>query len=102
MQITMSKRAALLAILGAIGATAAPVAGAAGVVTAESVPATMPTTTITTTTTRPSATASGSYVSAAPAVTVVAEMKCTEANLLKCTINEWRDAEVCFVELCLQ
>jgi len=101
----MFRHAVLLAILGALGVSAAPVAGADGVIAAESVPAT-PTTTITTTTTKPSATASvsgsPSYVSAAPAVTIVAEMKCTEANLLKCTINEWRDAEVCFVELCLQ
>ncbi|OTA84697.1 hypothetical protein M434DRAFT_36352 [Hypoxylon sp. CO27-5] len=27
--------------------------------------------------------------------------QCTEENLLQCAVQEWREAEVCFQELCL-
>ncbi|KAI1773446.1 hypothetical protein F4818DRAFT_110066 [Hypoxylon cercidicola] len=27
--------------------------------------------------------------------------QCTEENLLQCTVMEWREAEICFQELCL-
>ncbi|CAJ2503024.1 Uu.00g104180.m01.CDS01 [Anthostomella pinea] len=29
------------------------------------------------------------------------DLECTEENLLECAVMEWREAEVCFEELCL-
>ncbi|KAJ1331964.1 hypothetical protein MN608_05429 [Microdochium nivale] len=96
-----------LPVLGGGGADAGADTGAGGeLITAtgpvEATPA-APTTTPTPAATTASKTKDdAAQVSAAPAgVAVTDETTCTEANLLRCTINEWRDAEVCFVELCL-
>ncbi|KAI1380640.1 hypothetical protein F4677DRAFT_404149 [Hypoxylon crocopeplum] len=38
---------------------------------------------------------------AKPRMTKRQEDQCTEENLFQCAVMEWREAEVCFQELCL-